>query len=122
MAKIKIYIILSFLFWDCTSDCSYNLGNGYVYRDEGGWIKEIHHEYPDINKGIPPTVVSYASNTQFIIAKQICPLIKEINNSKEDYINYWIVNKKQHAVYGPLDSVQFQHMIKELGITLKLQH
>ena len=64
-----ITILITCIVPSCTSDYSQNLGQKYVYRDEGGRIKEIFSQESD-GEQIPATVISFDYNRQFIIAKQ----------------------------------------------------
>ena len=61
MDQIKLSMLgkaLVFVWMCCIQGCNLsdstkNLGSKYFYRNEGGGIKEIYHEYPDDGGFIP---------------------------------------------------------------------
>ncbi|MBE6288051.1 MAG: DUF3997 domain-containing protein [Mediterranea massiliensis] len=118
-------IIRCFLFlictslYSCTNDCFRNLGKGYVYRDEGGDLKEIFHKS---SKGeIPPTILSYSYNDKYIIAKQRPKLPRDAYSKDYNYGNdsifYWLIIKNNNIVYGPLSYKKIQSLVEELSIS-----
>ncbi len=118
-------IIICFLFFiylslcSCTSDYFRNLGKGYVYRDEGGDMKEIFHKFSKAE--IPPTILSYSYNDKYVIAKQHPKLPRDAYSKDYNYTNdsifYWLIEKDNNMVYGPLNYKQIQTLVKELGIS-----
>ena len=94
-----ITILITCIVPSCTSDYSQNLGQKYVYRDEGGRIKEIFSQESD-GEQIPATVISFDYNRQFIIAKQkpkipqdpiITVLISDMNTPSGSAISFtWV--------------------------------
>ncbi|MDR0891413.1 MAG: DUF3997 domain-containing protein [Mediterranea sp.] len=109
------------------SDYSEDLGNGYTYAHEGQGCNTIFHEYPTKGGEIPPDVLSFNYNKQYIIAMQKRQRdyeriagVRKISYPLGLYsIFYWII-KKEHKVLGPLtleefDSLRVQYKVpKEL--------
>lgn len=127
--KYSILIVLCFcLIQSCNIDQTKNLGSGYTYRDEGGQLKEIYHEYPKKGGQIPSTVVSYDFDRNFIIVKQKPKLPQDplyekdfvYNKGKGSYY-FWVVLKKDQIVIGPLDSAEFAKLRVKYNITRKLR-
>jgi len=123
-------IIITFslvILQSCVVDQTKNLGSGYTFRDEGGSMKEIYHDFPNIGGQVPATIVSFDYDKDFIIAKQQPKLPQnplyerqfEYNNGENSFY-YWLVNKKKHIVIGPLDSTSFFKIKKELKVSEKL--
>lgn len=98
----------------CTSDHTKNLGNRYYYRDEGEDMTDIYNEVPN-GAGIPATVLAYAYNRDFIIARQK-PKLPQDPLYNKDYVYrngtdtsyYWIIFKSSNVVLGPLDKAEFE--------------
>lgn len=90
-----------------------NLGDGYLYRDEGEW-KDILCEDPNGGE-IPATIICFDYDKNFIVAKQIPRVPQELLYSKEytykagdKEFYYWLIIKKRKLVIGPMDSVEFE--------------
>lgn len=120
MAKMKLYFIsftfvVGSLFWGCTSDYSRNLGNGYVFCNEGEDLKYIFHEH-SIGGEIPPTVLSYKFNNEFIVVKQSPRL-----SNNQNFICYYIIIKNENRIYGPFCLGEYVKQKKKYGITLKIE-
>ncbi len=115
------FTLCCFIFFmqSCTSDRVKDIGEGYFYRDEGGDIKDILSE--NLNGGeIPATVLNFAYDSKFIIAKQKPKLPQDILY-KRDYKYkthndefYWIIIKVNNIVLGPLDKQEY--------ITMRLKY
>jgi hypothetical protein len=106
-----IYILLLL---SCTSDVIKDLGDGYFLREEGAYVKDILCEKPN-GKEIPAGVIAYDFEENFIIAIQKPklpqdPLYDKHYNYKRggNKFYYWIINKKNHVVIGPMDKLEFQ--------------
>lgn len=127
MAKIRmhrigcfvfiVFIILLILPLFYNSDLT-KLGNGFIYDDER---KDIIGQ-----KDIPPKIISYSYDSQFVIVKQ---RPEEYDNAMypnytypmgRDTIYYWLIIKKEKKVIGPLDFNQFQHQRKYYKVTDEL--
>lgn len=129
--KIKLYSLLilgllAMVFHNCTSDFTKNLGGGYFFRNEGGEIKDILCQRPDGGQ-IPSTVLSYAYDRKFIIAKQKPDLPQDILYKKEydykfgeDTIYFWLIVKKGNLVIGPLIEEEFKEVKKEYNVPDRL--
>ena len=130
MDKVKIFIIgcgillflCLFLFFSqmCDTD-SKNLGNGFVYNAE--------HKHILGNIDIPPAVVSFDYDKNYIIAKQEPVQFHNAIYDKKEYIYpqgrdaiyYWLILKEDQKVFGPLDSIQFLKLRKDYGVPEKLK-
>lgn len=119
----NIMLILLFLGLNsCSSDVTKNLGDGYFYNDEGDDIKDILCRNPHGGE-IPATILDYAYNGNFILAKQIPKIPQDILYDKEyeykdghNAVYYWIIDKTTHIVYGPLDVHEYGKLRKKLNI------
>jgi len=120
------FCCFALVFQSCTSDNSINLGKGYFYRDEGKDIKDILCEN---SKGgeIPATVLAYAYDNKFIIAKQR-PKLPQDHLYKKDYrytiknnLFYWIIVKENNVVFGPLNMQEYKSIRLKYKIPQKLQ-
>lgn len=99
-----------------------DLGDSYSYSSEADHILG--------NSGaIPPHILEYKYNKQFIIAKQklngmlpdkIYYDMMSYNYPELEGIYYWIVDKKQNIFYGPMDSDEFKNKCKLLNIQMTL--
>jgi hypothetical protein len=97
-----------------------NLGNGFVYDEEH---KDI------IGKiDIPPTVISYDYDKNFIVAKQKPKEFNEAIYDKMEYVYplgrdtvyYWLIVKQEQSIFGPLDFVSFQNLKEQYSVSDKL--
>jgi hypothetical protein len=120
MVKIIYFLIVLFLY-SC-SDTYENLGNGYFYRYEGGPNNDILCENSE-GGFIPATVIAYAFDELFIIAKQKPKIPQDILydkefNYQENYLGeyYWIIIKKKNKVLGPLSLNDFETLRIKLDI------
>lgn len=120
MVKIIYFLIVLFLY-SC-SDTYENLGNGYFYRYEGGLNNDILCENYE-GGFIPATVIAYAFDELFIIAKQKPKIPQDILydkefNYQENYLGeyYWIIIKKKNKVLGPLSLNDFETLRIKLDI------
>jgi hypothetical protein len=97
---------------------------GYFYLDES---KAIYHEYPDKYGQIPPEIISFDYDENFIIAKQkpkipLSIMYKDYNYNNGYYVfYYWLIVKKEHNVFGPLDENQFSKIKEKYSIDLKCE-
>ena len=106
MDKITMQILFSiffigYLLSGCTSDYCYNLGNGYVFCNEGTDYKYIYHKH-SVGGEIPPTILEFKKNKNFIIVKQ-----KPRKKQKLDTIAYFIIFKNAERIDGPYTFNQF---------------
>lgn len=120
MRHLLCFLFLAHLsFYSCTSDYYRNLGKGYVYRDEGGDMKEIYHKFSDAE--IPPTILSYSYNDKYVIAKQYPKLPRDAYSKDYNYTNdsifYWLIEKDNNTIYGPLNNKQIRSLAEELSIS-----
>lgn len=108
------FSILFFQYCNIGGDKIVTLSGGYFLRDEGGKIIDILCERPNGGE-IPATIIMYAYDNNFIIAKQEPKIPQEPLYSKEyTYKNgiksyyYWIIVHKENIVLGPLDSSKYR--------------
>ena len=120
-------LVLIFKLENCEY-CDYTeyFGNGYYYRDEGGDIKEIFGSKAH-TPGIPPTVIDFDYNRDFIIAKQKPKLpldiLYDVNYLYKDEVDtfYWIISVKNYFGLGPLDKQEYEAARKKYGVPNKLK-
>lgn len=121
MKKYMINIIILLVLNSCgagISDEVDDLGDGYQLVLEGGdqsFLIGKHY--------IPPTILTYSNTDDFIIAIQQPKLPQNIidavdynyaNGNQEVY--YWIIERKKHIIYGPLDVLEYRELRKQLNI------
>lgn len=124
-SNLFIYCGFVLLIQSCALDYTKDLGGGYFYRDEGGNIKDILCEKPNGGE-IPATILDYAYNSEFIIAKQK-PKLPQESLYKKDYVFntdntffYWIIVKANNIVIGPLNRQEYINMRLKYQIPYKL--
>lgn len=117
----------------CNLEREVNLGNGYYLLGdyENSVIsKKIENKegvYEDILLG---EIKKYEFNQEYIIVKreinnkvkilfQTHPLWESQNGKK---VQFWIINKKTNKLKGPLDSLNFQIIIQNEKIDLRLDN
>lgn len=121
---MKKYLFLTLLI--SFTSCIYNhtdnieiLGNRFYYLGDGNESQILYDptENVDYKFGItviPPEVIKYNFNDQYIIAKTL--------DSLDSKRNYWLVDKtKDFSSLMPLDSINFYRKLDSLAITLKLK-
>lgn len=99
-----------------------DLGSGYFYTD--GLIFSDHDE-------IPYHVKSYNYNDRFVVAEQkpmgsiqhAYSLIGLIDKESDyDATYYWIADKREQRLYGPLSLPRFKQLSDSLNTGLHLVH
>lgn len=115
MRGSSILLVLFMMLTSCIFmhyDDSVNLGEGYYYVPDGDYssiVKSVRKEYDGIGEEIiPPKVIQYKYNENFIIAKS-----HDINA-----VRYWIIDKRVNSRVLPLDSISFYEMNKKQGTGL----
>lgn len=118
----KIIIALSFLMTGC-SDSSINLGEDYFLRIDGPRTNEIMNRKANV-KGIPPAVMRYNYNDDFIVAEQKPSNHNDVMHDDgviyskgRDFIYYWIIVKKSKAVLGPMEKGEYEKMKNKYGMS-----
>lgn len=115
-----VLLLCLFLFFSLMyNDDNKNLGSGFIYNTER---KDILGKID-----IPPTIILYKSDKQFIIVKQ---QPTEFHNSIYDKMEYvypkgrkslyfWIIEKNEQNIIGPLDSLDFVKELEQRRINLR---
>lgn len=120
--SIGLFIFcLFFLFTMVCEPNNKNLGGGFVYSDE--------HKHIVGKVDIPPIVMAYDYDNDFIIAKQKPKEYDEIIYDTKEYyypfgrdtIYYWLIIKNQQKVIGPLSFEDFQHLKIKYKVPAKLK-
>ena len=102
------------------TDNKQDLGNGFYYSGDGSESQILIDVSEDKNKTVGRTIVpgevtAYNFDENYIIAK---------NRTDKDGLvvqNYWVVNKREKTDPVPLDSVEFENRLEDLGSALKLK-
>ena len=110
-----IFLLLLSGYTDCT-----DLGSGFSYYDDN------KHILGKID--IPPTIISYDYDDDFIVAKQKPQEFNYAIYNKRDYIYplgrdtvyYWLIIKESQQVIGALDYDSFQELKKKYKVPDKL--
>ena len=113
-----LYIFLCLLHMCDTN--STNLGSGFTYYEEH---KDISGKID-----IPPTIISYDYDDDFIVAKQKPKEFNDAIYDKRDYVYplgrdtvyYWLIIKESQQVIGALDYDSFQELKKKYNVPDKL--
>lgn len=104
----------------------------YFYREEVSLGSDFYygsHKHILGDVDIPPRVLEYNLNDEYIIVKQLPKKYHDaIYDDKEyiylngrDKLYYWIIDKKNQDVIGPLDSIEFDKLLVENNILLKFK-
>lgn len=127
MKRLLVYIlIISFIILSCNDR---KLGGGYFflpkyesidvgYPNQEAIIYMSKNESVFENIIIRGDVIDVQSSSKFIIAKRD-PLIDENKNS--GILEYYIINKKNYAVIGPLSYKIFLETTKKLSVNLQFE-
>lgn len=119
-----LLLILLLLIIDGIFSLNYSendIGGGYKYLlDSPSYIYKS-------NTIIPPKIYGYGYNKRFIVAKQLVDEFqytgwKDVYD-KYDYPNYndvyyWIIDKKEEKIYGPLFYYDYKNKCDSLNINL----
>jgi hypothetical protein len=122
VSGISFFFFFLFLSLMCDTD-SEKIGNGFVYNAEQKHI---------IGKvDIPPTIISYDYNNDFIVAKQKPKKYNEAIYDEMEYVYplgrdtvyYWLIIKEKQKIVGPLDYDDFLLLKRAYKVpnNLKLQ-
>ena len=129
--KTKLYILSCFftILISCVrNQAVYNhtdnidvLGNGYYYLGDENESQILLDDSKKLNYKsgitvIPPEVIEYNFNNNFIIAKTL-----EVVDNNKNY-KYWIVDKqKSKDSIKPLDSINFFKALDSLNLNIKFK-
>lgn len=119
--KKVFFIIIPVLTLGCSSDNN-ELGNDYFFRNEG---HEILNHKAGI-EGIPPTIINYNYDRDYILAKQKPKAINDILHEDYNYKHgkdstyYWVIIKKEFICLGPLDIREFDDIKLKHQIPIEL--
>jgi len=124
--NIILALLAIMVLWSIVNDRNrIYLGAGFsYYRD----IKSVlfWNVGDTTNRDIPPTVLAYKKNQQYIVIKQ---KPKEYENvmypqynysAGRDTVYYWIINKNTKQVSGPLERKDFMALTEGLQIPKSL--
>lgn len=122
----NIYMgVFAFAFLSCSypvNDYTEDLGSEYIFVSESNVNQLISGPGDTTFNGlIPRTVIAYRFDERNIIAKQKSnddPFDRELSDKK---ISFWIIDKKDGEVYGPLNSLSYTQKRKELTVSLDLR-
>ncbi len=128
--KNTIIIIFSILFiilqtiYNLGGNNDVRLGADYYYCK---YRKDILcNNNKDGSVDIPPTVLSYAFDRNYILVKQKMDTSIDVIYDKivyphsVDSIYYWVINKKIPKVYGPINKNEFDEILNDNNIKLRL--
>ena len=125
--KFLLIIIILFIHLCGCSDSSKELGGNYFLRIEGEHTNEILNRSPN-RKGVPPDVIRYNYNNDFIIAEQKPNQYNDIMH--DDSVNYkygrknlyyWVIFKKSNFCIGPLNEAEFNEARNKYKVPDKLE-
>ncbi|SEC23780.1 Protein of unknown function [Maribacter dokdonensis] len=127
MTKSVLLILISFLI--CCSCSDRKLGDNYYflpkyesidvgYPNNEAIVYKSNQEYVFNNIIIRGDVLEINFNSKYIIAKRD-PLISRDKNS--GLIEYYIVEKKNDKIFGPLTKKDFDKKTVELNINLEFK-
>lgn len=115
IASVLLFCLFLFFLQMCDTD-SKDLGSGFVYNEE--------HKHILGKIDIPPTIISYAYDKHFIVAKQKPKAFDEAIYDKMEYVYplgrdtvyYWLIIKQEQKVFGALDYDSFKKITKEYKV------
>lgn len=126
--RICVFVCIVFLIQGCNigADSVEKLSGGYFYRNEGGDIKDIYCERPDGGE-IPATVIDFAYDRRFIVAKQKPKIPQDPLYDKDyqykdgvDKIYFWLIIHEKNLVLGPMNEEEFTTVCKKYNVSEKL--
>lgn len=118
---VFVLIVIIFFICELCSTDRVSLGNGYYF------YKERHDILGNKSNGIPPIVEYYWNNHQYIIVKQHPKWPQEAIYGTTNYSYgydmdyYWVIDKTNDTIQGPLDSSEFYRYIQMKNIKCKLK-
>ncbi len=137
---MKSSMVLIALIWLFFSNCYHKdeasselLGSDYFYvsSSQRGMIYKGDLEKTNTHiLKISGNVEKYLFDDQFITAlRHITPLEFHDSSSNDlfrqqhngDTLQYWIINKANDSMYGPLDSVKYKVLINQLNLNPKIK-
>jgi hypothetical protein len=109
---------MSSLFGCSMSDYTTDLGEGYIFVSESSTTQFIYNEETTYGTAsVPCSIEDFTYDDNFIIATQKdnreCSLNKDLSKVKS---TFWIIEKKKHTVYGPLDSTFYYRKRDSMSI------
>jgi len=125
----KAYLNILILLFTCISCSDRKLGDDYYflpkyesidvgYPDSEAFVYKSNQEYVFSDIKIRGDVLDVNYNSKYIIAKRD-PLISRDENS--GIIEYYIIEKKNDKLFGPLTEKGFDKKIVELKINLAFE-
>ena len=129
MIKLKFLITVLIIFCACNgSDSTLALGSGYWLNQEGKGLNEVFSRNTN-KKGIPPDILNYSNNIDFILVEQKPTKFDDIIHEDDtvtykfgrNKIYYWIIDKKSGLRIGPLSKIEFQKARKFLSVPQELE-
>ena len=123
------------LLTQCGRDLEVNLGNEYYYTSEGRqrtyickWNNKNHIASTFV---VMPSIQEYAYDNNFILVYRLITFQMEKfyadaeddlwNKQKGDNVQFWIIEKKNDKVYGPLKKDNFKQLKDSLKISEHLK-
>ncbi|WP_128896667.1 DUF3997 domain-containing protein [Longirhabdus pacifica] len=125
MYVICLLITIAIILSGCpgVQDYEIDIGDGYFIERISSHVIVITEEHKYL---IPEKVIEVGYNEEFIIAKQLGLMDDpERSNSyqipNENDVRYWIVNKINKEIMGPLTNTNFEQKLTDLNINLELK-
>lgn len=137
MKKMLVLLIFLSSLYNCHGD-SWNLGDDYVFV-EGSIAKRCgHNKYKYLETLIVEQVLNFNYDEDFIIAYQIpdrdyLNFVREFKTKREiDSLDnlytametihycYWIIQKKNTNIIGPMNKEKFEDKCKEMNIKIRM--
>lgn len=134
------FIILGYLFLDFDAGGSIRMGSGYfIFEQPSNLVTTTN---PDIavdksiykkkrmgvfTQVIPPNIKKYANDRKYIVAFQETMIPKNTIQGtipcidKEFVYQYWVINKKNDSIFGPLDLDQYKELKERKEIKIELE-
>ena len=119
---LRVFGVATLLLVGGCSDRTESLGSGYFLREEGGAIRDILSERAG-GREVPATVTAVAYDDDFILAQQRPksppdPLYEaEYVYPDPDRDYFWIINKRDDSISGPLSLQEFEDARASLGVS-----
>ncbi len=120
-----LFVICAFIFYE-DNDILVFLGSGFTYNTECKYLSAYFDEH---NKIQIDDIIEYDYNDTYIIASQFLSDKTSIYCSSPRYRNYddgincmyyWIVDKRNDSIYGPLTRPKYVAISDSLNINLDL--
>ena len=119
--RISVYIFAILIYSCSVGDYNTDLGDDYLFVSESNANQFIYNVADTTGRrSVPCTVEKFKFDEQYIVAKQKPNSDCSNKGFLDSTSRFYIIDKKKHVEYGPLDSITYQKKVELLSINLDL--